>query len=73
MEKQIDADETQDWLRCPMCMQWLHETCFEQCFLTNQSVRRINFADFRPRFRIRYVFDTHFFNMFPIRLGIWGL
>ena len=32
MEKQIDADETQNWLRCPMCMHWLHETCLQQCF-----------------------------------------
>ena len=21
MEKHMDADETQDWLRCPICMQ----------------------------------------------------
>ena len=30
MEKHIHADETQDWLRCTMCMQWFHGACFEQ-------------------------------------------
>ena len=30
MEKHMDADKTQDLLRCPMCMQWFHEACFEQ-------------------------------------------
>ena len=30
IEKHMDAGETQDCLRCPMCMQWLHEACFEQ-------------------------------------------
>ena len=30
MEKHIDADETQDWLRCRMCRKLFHEVCFEQ-------------------------------------------
>ena len=30
MEKHMHANETQDWLRCPICMQWLHDAYFEQ-------------------------------------------
>ena len=26
----MDAEETQDWFRCSLCMQWFHEACFEQ-------------------------------------------
>lgn len=28
--RHMEVDETEDWLRCPMCMQWFHEDCFEQ-------------------------------------------
>ena len=24
MERHMDVDESQDWLRCPICMQWFH-------------------------------------------------
>ena len=30
LERHMEDDETEDWLRCPMCMQWFHEGCFEQ-------------------------------------------
>lgn len=30
METFMDENETQDWLRCPICFQWFHEACFEQ-------------------------------------------
>ena len=69
MEKHIDADETQDWWRCPMCIQWFHEACFEQCFfcLINLSDGLI-FLIFVFDLRLA-VFDVLFLNyMFPISL-----
>ena len=28
LQKYENSNEVEDWLKCPICLQWFHETCF---------------------------------------------